>query len=309
MADLSTGLESTLSGNRPEFVGVFANTPTPFTPEGDLDLSRIRDHVRWSVEQGVHGISCLLSIGEFTYLTSDERAAVVGGVVDAVAGRVPVVAGVSGSTTEETIRLAMDAEAAGADALMVQPRSYIPLLPDELLRHFQLVAEAVETPIGIYNNPEATGVEITPSLYCSIIENTGAVVTKDAGDDLFNIPDIRDRCGDRFHYLWGNITLLPAALALGADGCCVALASVLPRAVVDLYDASREHKLESDPSAYNRLLPLFRALNSIGTNPRSIKALANLRGLSLGGHRDPVTVLPEAHQQLLREALAELGTV
>jgi 4-hydroxy-tetrahydrodipicolinate synthase len=191
----------------------------------------------------------------------------------------------------------------------VQPRSYIPLLPDELLRHFQLVADALETPIGIYNNPEATGVEITPSAYCSIIDSTGAVVTKDAGDDLFTLPEVRNSCDDRFHYLWGNITLLPAALALGADGCCVALASVLPREVVDLYDASREHKLESDPSTYDRLLPLFRALDVIGTNPRSIKALANMLGLPLGGHRDPVTVLPEPQQQLLRDALAELDTV
>ncbi len=290
------------------FRGVFANLPTALTDDGEaFDPGRMRAHVDWVVGEGVHGVSCLLSTGGFTYLTPDERREAVTCVVEAVAGRVPVVAGVSGDTTRDTIGFARDAAAAGADVLLVQPRSYIPLRPDEILAHFVAVAESVDTPIGVYNHPPSTGVDITPAEHLRIIDATGSVAAKDATDDLANIPAVLQDCPVPYGYLWGDFTQLLAAMTLGAPGCCVGIASVFPREVADVHDALAERgDMDEARAAHQRLAPVIAEISAIGS-PRAMKAAADLRGCPLGGQRRPLTSVTPDDTRRLQAAMAAAG--
>jgi 4-hydroxy-tetrahydrodipicolinate synthase len=296
----------TTDGSR--FRGIFANLPTALTDDGrSIDVGRMRDNVAWLVEQGVHGVSCLLTTGGFTYLTTEERNAVARCVVEAVGGRVPVLAGVTDDTTAGTIALATAAGDVGVDAVLVQPRSYVPLKPDEILGHYQTVAQAVDVPIGVYSHPPSTGVQIPPALHAAIVERTGAVVAKDSAAGLENVYEILRRCGRSYGYLWPEYPLLVPALVLGAPGCCTNMAALFPREVLAIYEAvveNRDHA--AGQRAVDRLEGIRRAMRTIG-GIRAVKAVAALRGHSFGGHRRPLTSAPPESMASLREAISAAG--
>lgn len=104
-------------------------------------------------------MSVQLSSGEFGFMTGDERAAVIESVARTVDQRVPVPAGVSELSLRDTCELARRAEDSGVSAVMVMPRSYFVLNEPEVLNYFETVLRAVTIPVGIYNNPSATGID------------------------------------------------------------------------------------------------------------------------------------------------------
>lgn len=285
--------------------GVFSNMPTALTEDGrSIDTERMGAHVNWVIESGVNGVSCLLGSGGFTYLTGDERYQVAEAVIKAASGRVPVLIGITGESTAETVELGRAVDGLGATALMVQPRSFLPLTTAEVLAHYEAVAKAVTGPIGIYNHPQTTGYAISDRDYAEIVQRTGAIVTKDGGPDLFNVSAVTDTCRDlKMSYLSGAESLLFAAFLLGADGCCVAIASVFPQEVSDMYRKIQSGDVPGAKAVYLRMLPVLRAFKKIST-PRAVKAAAELRGHSLGPQRAPVQDLNEADTALLKAAIA-----
>lgn len=297
-----------MAGGDTRFRGIFGNLPTALTADGGaIDETRMREHVDWLVDEGVHGISCLLSAGGFAYLTGEERTAVVGCVVEAVSGRVPVLAGVSAPTTRGTIELAKQAGDVGADALMVEPLSYVPLTVDEMRGHFQTVADAIDVPIGVYNNPRATRVDISPEQHVAIVRETGAVAAKDSFVGLQNVPAIVRHVDPDYGYLWAEASLLVPALQLGARGCCTSMASVFPREIVAIHDAVVE---DGDIAAAHEgvecLAGVMQAMRALG-GIRSVLAAAELRGHPLGAPRPPLQPAPREGRERLREAMAAAG--
>lgn len=284
--------------------GVFSNMPTALSDDGKhVDAVRMAEHVNWVIDSGVNGISCLLGSGGFTYLNAEERYEVAATVIEAAKGRVPVLVGITGESTAETIDLGRAVDGLGATALMVQPRSFLPLTTDEVLAHYEAVAAQLNTAIGIYNHPQTTGYDITDQVYAEIVRRTGAIVTKDGGPGLFNVPAVTDACRDlRMSYLSGAESLLFAAFMLGADGCCVAIASVFPKEVSDIYRGIVDGDVQGAKDTYYRMLPVLRAFKKIGT-PRAVKAAAVLRGHSLGPQRAPVGNLGDGDLALMRTAI------
>jgi 4-hydroxy-tetrahydrodipicolinate synthase len=284
--------------------GVFANLLTAFTPDGEtFDAGAQRDYVQWVLAQGVHGVSVSLSSGEFGFQQADERAAVIDCVVRAAAGRVPVVAGVSELTLKGTCELARRAEALGASALMVMPRSYFALTEAEVLNYFSVVLRAVRAPLGIYNNPGSTGIDIGAALYERIValDRKRIVVSKEGSGVLARTPDVLARCPG-FSLLQGHARLMLGALLHGAPGTDFVLASLLPRQFVAVYDAAVKGDAGAARAAYDRLLPLFRLMQRHDVT-RLAKAMAPAFGLKVGPHRAPVLELPsEARAEILRTA-------
>ncbi len=254
--------------------------PTALTDDGrHINVERMAAHVNWVIESGVSGVSCLLGSGGFTYLSADERYQVAQTVIKSASGRVPVLVGVTGESTAETIELGRAVDVLGATALMVQPRSFLPLTTEEVLAHYEAVAASVNTSIGIYNHPQTTGYAITDRIYAEIVRRTGAIVTKDGGSDLFNVPTVTDACRDlNMSYLSGAESLLFAAILLGADGCCVAIASVFPKETSDIYRQIVEGDVKGAKGTYDRMLPVLRAFKKLGT-PRAVMAAAIMRCL------------------------------
>jgi 4-hydroxy-tetrahydrodipicolinate synthase len=291
------------------FPGVYANLLTALTRNGRaFDAAVQRDYVDRVIAQKVHGVSTSLSSGEFGYQTSEERASVIDCVCRAVNGRVPVLAGVSELTLDATCELARRAQDSGASAVMAMPRSYFVLNEAEVLHYFECVLKAVELPIGIYNNPSATGIDISADLYERIVklDPSRVVVSKDGSGDLFRTPDVLARCTD-FSLLQGYAQMMLAALLHGAPGTDFAMASLLPRHFLAIYDhAVVQPDLARSKEAYATLLPLFRLMEKYNVT-RLAKAVAPMVGLDLGPHREPLLPLPSEQTAELRRVVDALG--
>lgn len=291
------------------FPGVYANLLTALSQDGRVfDAAAQRDYVDRVVSQKVHGVSTSLSSGEFGYQTSEERAAVIACVCRAVNGRVPVLVGVSELTLDATCELARRAQDSGASAVMVMPRSYFVLNDTEIIHYFERVLKAVDVPIGIYNNPSATGVDISADLYERIIELDRArvLVSKDGSGNIFRTPDVLARCKD-FSLLQGYAQLMLAALLHGAPGTDFAMASLLPRHFLAIYDGLIvESDVAKATQAYARLLPLFRLMERYNVT-RLARAVAPMVGLELGPHREPLLPLASDHTEEIRRVIDALG--
>lgn len=292
----------------PPFRGVFANLLTAFTPDGNaFNPSAQRDYVEWVLARKVHGVSVQLSSGEFGFMTSDERAAVIDSVARTVNQRVPVLAGVSELSLRDTCELAKRAEGSGVSAVMVMPRSYFVLSEPEVLNYFETVLRAVTIPVGIYNNPSATDIDISAALYEKIVALDPARITvsKDGSGDLSRTSDVLSRCKD-FSYLQGHARLMLDSLLQGAPGSDFVLASLLPGHFLAIYDNVVSGNVEQARAAHDRLLPLFGLMKKYDVT-RLAKAIAPMFGLNVGPHRLPVLPLPDADRAEIHRVVGELG--
>ena len=293
-----------------KFRGVFANIPTPFDDSGDaLDVSRLNVLIDFLMNRGIHGVACLLSSGEYPYLNLDERKAFLRHVVDRVAGRAPVLVGVTSLTTRDAIELATDAERAGASAAMVMPLQYWPIRKDELVAHFTQISQATSLPLGIYDNPHLGAANFTVDIYKELVEVANVQLSKDSSTILTRVAEVNSACGDAFSILHGNhLEMLPAYL-LGAAGVCNAIASVIPEVCIELYELGAVNRQWDKALArFREVFPIFKFFqeNSLA---RCVKEASEMMGRPLGPQRRPLTGLAEPQRVALRAMLKDYGYV
>lgn len=292
------------------FKGVYANLPTPFSDDGDeLDLPRLDALLDFLLERGIHGIGCLLSSGEYPYLSLSERRTLMERVVERVAHRIPVIVGVSALTTKEAKLLARDAEAAGADAVMVMPLQYWPLRRDEVIQHFRDIAAVTSLPLGIYDNPRLGAAQLTVDMYRQLREEANVRLSKDSSTILMRVAEVRQACADGISILHGNHMEMLPAYFLGAAGVCNAIASVMPDICLELYELSVvKRQWEAARDRFREVLPVFRFFQEHSL-ARCVKEASALMGRPLGAQRKPLTGLGAAERQALEALLTRYGYI
>lgn len=158
--------------------GLSAFPITPSDAEGRVDETGLRRLLERLAEAQVDSVGLLGSTGTYAYLSRDERRRAVTIAAEVVGGRVPILVGIGALRTDEAIRLARDARAAGADAGLLAPVSYTPLTDDEVFRHFEAVAGEGGLPLVIYDNPATTHFRFSPDLIGRIARLPGVVAAK-----------------------------------------------------------------------------------------------------------------------------------
>ena len=292
----------------PRFEGVYANLPTPYTDDGNsLDLYRLHSLIDFLLDKQIDGIACLLSSGEFPYLSHSERLEFAAELLHYVSGRVPVIVGVSSLTTAEAIAFTAHAEAIGAAAAMVMPMQYWLLRRDEVVDYFCEISRACSLPLGIYDNPSLRGAPFTAEMYGTLAKEARVSVSKDSSGDITRVLDLVRVCGDRVSCLHGNhMEMLPAYL-MGAAGVCTAIASIFPGACRKLYDLSvKEQRWKEAREFFDEIEPVFRFFHEHSL-PRCVKEASQILGRPLGPQRKPLTGLPAAERRMLRELLERHG--
>lgn len=291
----------------PSFVarGVFPALLTPFTDDGEhIDAVALRAHVAWLIDHGVHGLMPAGSTGEGPLLTTAERQQLLEVVVDAAAGRVPVLAHVGAITTRETIALVRHARSCGAQAASVVTPYYFRVPDEALIAHACCVAEAVpDLPIFLYNIPQNTGNALSPAVVEAIVTRCPNVVgLKDSSDDLDALVRFIAASGSRLQVLCGSDRLLCDALQAGACGSVSGNANLFPEIVVGLFEAFARGDL-AGARAHQEQLNQARAALGDGRSLSLYKRLLERRGLRGGPVRAP---LPEAPDALVKQAIARL---
>lgn len=239
------------------WTGVYPAATTQFEDDLSLDLKATQATQVALVDDGVDGLVLLGTCGENNSLQPDEKRSVLRAAVEAVGGRVPLVAGVSELTTERAIQYAVDAEKIGVDALMVLPcMVYVPT-PEELQVHFRKVAEATGLPIMLYNNPPAYRVSVDFDTLEALAGIPNIVAVKESAPDPRRFTDIINRFGDRFQVMAGLDDIALEGLMLGASGWVSGLTSAFPKESVRLVAAAREGNWAEARSIYRWFMPLL----------------------------------------------------
>ncbi len=220
--------------------GVVVPILTPFTEGGEvLDEGALRDHARWLVGKGVHGLMPCGTTGEGPLLSPQERRRVLEVVVGAVAGRVPVMAHVGTPSTRETVELARHARDSGATAVSVVTPYYFHLSDAALVEHYCRVALSVpDMPVYLYNIPQNAGNRLTPALAGRIVERCPNVAgIKDSAGDLAALLAFAGLKEGRFQVVCGSDSLVLNALEGGACASVSGNANVCPEVLVGLFEA------------------------------------------------------------------------
>ena len=287
------------------FEGVMTALVTPFR-DGSIDEPALRALVERQIEAGIDGLVPCGSTGESATLSHDEHERVVDIVVDAAAGRVPVVAGTGSNNTQEAIRLTSHAKAAGASgALLISPYYNKPTQAG-LVAHYEAVARASELPLLVYNIPGRTASNILPATLAQLAHVEYVVGVKESCGDIDQIAHVVAQCPDDFTVLSGDDALALPLLAVGGDGVISTSSNVAPKQMLELVRAYKSGDPSSALAVHQRLLPLFDAL-FCETNPIPVKAALCIMGLVSDEIRLPLTPITQPNREALQVALKELG--
>lgn len=273
--------------NNVPFHGVIAYPITPFDQSGKVDLGLFKSLVERLIASGSHGIAPLGSTGVLPYLTDDEKEAVTEATIQQVAGRLPIMVGVSNLTTERTVYHAKFAEQAGATAVMIIPMSYWKLTDNEILQHYDKVASSISIPIMAYNNPATGGVDMSPKLLKRLLEIPNVTMIKESSGDVQRMHFLRKELGKDVAFFNGSNPLALAAFSAGATGWCTAAPNLIPKLNLGLYNAIQSNNLIEAQEVFYKQLDLLQFIVSKGL-PRAIKAGLTILGEDGGSLRSPL---------------------
>ena len=291
---------------RPE--GIIPAVITPLTADGRFNEKAMRRLINYLIAGGVHGLFVVGTTGEFYGLTPEEKRDIFSVAVDETRGRVPVYAGTNGITTRETVMLTRIAQECSVDAVSVLTPMFVSPGQDQLIRHYQTVADSTSLPVILYNNPPKTSVSLSPATVAQLAEVSNIVGIKDSSGDMTVTAEyIRLTLHiEGFSVLMGRDTLIYGALCYGAAGSIAACANVAPRLCADIYDKFVAGDLKGSLEAQFKLAPLRIAFN-LGTFPAVIKESLNMLGLDAGPCMEPVGPLTGDEKANLRKVLIGMG--
>ena len=216
-----------------DFHGVFPYLVSPVDADGrvlDGVLARLCEDL---IAKGVHGLTPLGSTGEFAYLTHEQKRRVVQVVVEAAAGRVPVVAGVAATTTAEAVRQTREWESLGVDGILAVLEAYFPLDDDSIHAYFAAVAAATDLPVTLYTNPNFQRADLSLPVIERLSHVSNIRYLKDASVNTGRLLSIMDRVEGRMEIFAASAHIPAAVMLIGGKGWMAGPACVAPRARVE----------------------------------------------------------------------------
>ncbi|MGN0307478.1 MAG: 4-hydroxy-tetrahydrodipicolinate synthase [Lachnospiraceae bacterium] len=290
------------------FTGAGVAIVTPFYDNGEVNYEEFSRQIELQIEGGTDAIIVCGTTGEASTLTHEEHLDVIRYCIKAVKGRIPVIAGTGSNCTETAIYLSREAEAAGADGLLVVTPYYNKATQKGLYEHFKLVAESVSLPILLYNIPGRTGgVNILPETVvrlCTEVENIVGV--KDATGNISQVAKLMSLAGDKVDLYSGNDDQIVPLLSLGGKGVISVLSNIAPRQTHDLCARFFAGDVEGSRRIQLEAIELIDAL-FCEVNPIPVKKAMNLMGLNAGPLRRPLTEMEAPNAARLEKAMKEFG--
>lgn len=291
-----------------ELHGVIPYLPTPLTAAGEVDtamLARLCDHL---IGQGVHGLCPLGSTGEFAYLTFAQRETVVRCVVEATAGRVPVIAGVAATTTLDAVRQVQAWEALGVDGILAILEAYFPVPDAGVVAYFTAIADAANGPVTLYTNPNFQRSDLTIPAIRELAEHPRIVGLKDASTNTGRLLSVMNVVGDKLDIFAASSHVTAAVMLIGGKGWMAGPSCIVPAQSVRLYELCKAGEwdaamaLQRDLWAVNQVFAKFALAGAI-------KAGLRLQGFDCGDPAPPQPALTDAQVAEVRAALEKVGAL
>jgi len=287
------------------FTGSYVALITPFC-DGQLDEAALRRLVEWHIEQGTHGLVPMGTTGEATTATAAEHQRTVQLVIEASAGRIPVIAGAGSNNPVEALEYAQFAQAQGADGVLCVAGYYNRPSQEGLYQHFKFLHDQTDIPIIIYNIPPRATVDVLPDTMARLAELPRVVGVKDATAQLTRCSLERALIAPPFSYLSGEDMTAVAYNAQGGNGCISVTANVAPALCAQMQTACLQGDYAKALSLHEQLMPLHQALFR-EPSPAGAKYAASLLGLCEPEVRLPIIEPSEPVKAEIRDCLVQLG--
>ena len=288
-----------------DFRGVFPYLVSPIDSSGRIKtdvLGRLSDDL---IEAGVHGLTPLGSTGEFAYLNAGQRTAVVQATIEAANKRVPVVAGVAATATDDAVAQAKSYQRLGADGILAILESYFPLKDAQVEAYFRAVADAVDIPVVLYTNPQFQRSDLTLDVIARLAAHPRIRYIKDASTNTGRLLSIMNRCPGM--KVFSASAHIPAAVMLiGGVGWMAGPACVVPRQSVRLYDLCRAGRWDEAMALQRKLWGINEAFARFNL-AACIKAGLQTQGYDVGDPVPPQPALGPDERRIVEKTLAELA--
>lgn len=291
----------------PIFTGAAVALVTPMKANGEVNYEKLDELIEFQIKNGTDAIVACGTTGEASTLSHGEHLDVIKHTVKKVNGRVPVIAGTGSNSTETAIYLSVEAEKAGADALLLVTPYYNKATQNGLVEHFVKTAEAVKIPCILYNVPSRTGCNIQPATVVKIAKRASNVVAiKEASGDISQVAALASMVDEDFAIYSGNDDQIVPICSLGGLGVISVLSNVAPKETHDIVATYLAGDVKTSAKLQLKAIDLIKSL-FCEVNPIPVKAALNIMGYEVGPLRLPLTEMEPANKERLRESLMNYG--
>jgi 4-hydroxy-tetrahydrodipicolinate synthase len=292
---------------RTDFFGVFPYLVSPIAADGVVNsrvLGRLCDDL--ITKGGVHGLTPLGSTGEFAYLNREQRTEVVRATVEAAQRRVPVVAGVASTSTDDAVAQAKAYQALGADGILAILEAYFPISDAQIYSYFRAIADAVDIPVVIYTNPQFQRSDLSLDVISKLAEHPRIGYIKDASTNTGRLLSIINRCGDKIRVFSASAHIPAAVMLIGGVGWMAGPACIVPRQSVELYELCKAKKWDEAMALQRRLWRVNEAFARYNL-AACIKAGLGIQGYEVGDPVAPQAALTADERAAVASVLRDIG--
>ena len=290
------------------FKGCATALVTPMHADGSVNYDCLKELVNSQIDRGIDALVACGTTGEKSTLRYEEHLKVIEVTVKSAKGRVPVIAGTGSNDTVYSVELCRDAEALGADALLMVTPYYNKTSQKGLVEHYNYIADRVSKPIILYNVPSRTGVNIKPQTYEELSKHKRIVAVKEASGDISQIAEIKHLCQDDLWIYSGNDDQTIPVLSIGGVGVISVASNILPSAFHDICFEYLKGNTEKSRQIFDFYFGLLKAL-FLDVNPVPLKTAMNILGQNVGPCRLPLYPMDNQNIEVLKNALKSCNLI
>jgi len=282
---------------------------TPFSEDGAIDESALRNLVAWQVESGIDFLIPCGTTGETPTLTHDEWLRVIDVTIEVAGGRVPIVAGATSNSTQEAVAKAKEVAArSGVDAILTASPYYNKPTQEGQYRHFRAIAESVEKPLILYNVPGRTSANIEPATLARLTEVPNIIGVKEASGNMTQIAEALNAVPESFLVFSGDDAITLPVIALGGVGIISVSSNEIPGEMAEMTRAALNNDWPTARNLHRKYLPLMQA-NFLESNPMPVKAVLAMMGKIEEVYRLPMLPMRRDTRSKLQKIAAEAGLI
>jgi len=284
------------------FTGAGVALVTPMNADGSVNWEKLEELIEFQINGGTDAIIICGTTGESATLTDDEHLKCIYFATEKANGRIPIIAGASSNDTRYAMMLARESKQAGADGILCVTPYYNKASQAGLVKHYNMIADATDLPMILYNVPSRTGCNILPQTYLELSKHPNIVATKEANGDIVSVAKTRALCGDNLDIYSGDDDQIVPIMSLGGIGVISVLSNILPRETHEICELFFEGKIKEASDMQISMISMISAL-FCDVNPIPVKEALNQMGMNVGGCRLPLCETSEANRKFIAEQL------
>jgi len=287
------------------FEGIATALITPINENG-VDYEKLGKVIDWQIDQGIDALVICGTTGEGSTLSDREHRAVLEYSVERAGHKVPIIAGTGSNDTAYAVDLTRFACSIGADAMLCVTPYYNKATQNGLVKMYNMIADASDKPIILYNVPSRTGVGIEPATYVKLAEHPNIAGIKEANGNISKIVETFALVGDKLDIYSGNDDQIVPFLSMGGKGCISVLSNVIPRETREICTRFFAGDVKGAAELQCKYLPLINSL-FCEVNPIPVKAAMAAMGFCENYVRLPLTTMEQAHYDVMIGHMRALG--